>query len=316
MTAEHIPALNSIGFHLGKTEHAASIWNERLEQLTEYKAEFGHCLVPQQYAVNPKLGGWVSTQRHNYKLQKEGKPSSMTEERIRALNGVGFDWEATNASWNALLEQLTDYKVQFGHCLVPRQYAVNPKLGEWVSTQRRNYRLYQRGKPSSMTEELIRALNGVGFNWEATNASWNALLEQLTEYKAEFGHCLVPQQYAVNPKLGGWVSTQRHNYKLQKEGKPSSMTEERIRALNGVDFDWDATNASWNALLEQLTEFKVQLGHCLVPNKYSANPELGRWVSNQRYLIKLYQEVKPSSMTEERIRELESIGFYWGDKRD
>ena len=238
MTAEHIPALNSIGFHLGKTEHAASIWNERLEQLTEYKAEFGHCLVPQQYAVNPKLGGWVSTQRHNYKLQKDGKPSSMTEERIRKLNGVSFDWDATNASWNALLEQLTEFKVQLGHCLVP-------------------------------------------------------------------------QQYAVNPKLGGWVSTQRRNYKLQKEGKPSSMTEERIRALNGVDFDWDATNASWNALLEQLTEFKVQLGHCLVPYKYSANPELGRWVSKQRYFMKLYQEGKPSSMTEERIRVLESIGFDW-----
>ena len=45
----------------------------------------------------------------------------------------------------------------------------------------------------------------------------------------------------------------------------------------------------------------------LVPEQYSANPKLGRWVSTQRAQYKLFQEGKPILMKEERIRELESI---------
>jgi hypothetical protein len=46
-----------------------------------------------------------------------------------------------------------------------RQYAANPTLGQWVSTQRRFYRLHQEGKPSPMTAERIRELASIGFDW-------------------------------------------------------------------------------------------------------------------------------------------------------
>jgi len=38
------------------------------------------------------LGWWVGTQGNTYRLYQEGKRSGMTDERIRALNGIGFDW--------------------------------------------------------------------------------------------------------------------------------------------------------------------------------------------------------------------------------
>ena len=89
----------------------------------------------------------------------------MTEERIRLLESVGFDWGTNNASWNERFEQLLEFEVEFGHYLVPQQYAANPTLGTWVSTQRRQYRLHQEGKPSPMTEERTRLLESVGFVW-------------------------------------------------------------------------------------------------------------------------------------------------------
>jgi hypothetical protein len=93
----------------------------------------------------------------------------MTEERIRALESVGFDWRTSKTDfasiWGECFQQLREFNVQFGHCRVPRQYAANPKLGSWVSLQRSNYRLYEDGKPSPMTEERIRALESVGFDW-------------------------------------------------------------------------------------------------------------------------------------------------------
>jgi hypothetical protein len=38
-------------------------WNEMLERLGAFKAEYGHCLVPKRFADDPRLGTWVETQR-------------------------------------------------------------------------------------------------------------------------------------------------------------------------------------------------------------------------------------------------------------
>ena len=169
----------------------------------------------------------------------------MTEEHIRALESVGFDWETSKTDsasiWSEHFQQLREFEVKFGHCRVSRQYAANPKLGQWVSRQRSNYRLYKEGKPSPMTEERIRALESVGFDWETSKTDlasiWGERFQQLREFKVQFGHCRVPRQYAANPKLGPWVSRQRSYYRLYKEGKSSTMTVERIRALESVGFD-------------------------------------------------------------------------------
>jgi hypothetical protein len=291
-----------------------SQWCDQFRQLCEFKMHLGHCRVPQQYSANPKLGQWVSTQRTAHRLDQEGNPSSMTAERIRALDAVGFDWGTSQTnSWSVRFQQLCEFKAQFGHCLVSRQCAANPKLGKWVSTQRRCYRLYQGGKPSPMPAERIRALESIGFDWGTSQTdSWSVRFQQLREFKAQFGHCLMLRQYAINPKLGKWVSTQRRCYRLYQEGKPSPMATERILELESIGFDWGPSQSDWSIRFQQLCEFKAQFGHCLVPYQYSANPKLGKWVSTQRRCYRLYQEEKPSPMTAERIRELESIGLDWG----
>jgi hypothetical protein len=47
-------------------------------------------MVPQRYQANPSLGTWVHTQRRQYKLMKEGKKTSITLEKVRALQSIGF----------------------------------------------------------------------------------------------------------------------------------------------------------------------------------------------------------------------------------
>ena len=95
----------------------------------------------------------------------------MTAERSRALESIGFEWGTSNKTgWSARFQQLREYKAQFTNCLVPRQYAANPKLGTWLSTQRYKYKLYQEGKPSPMTAERSRALDSIGFDWGTTAA--------------------------------------------------------------------------------------------------------------------------------------------------
>jgi hypothetical protein len=244
VTAEHLRALESIGFNLGigKTDFAP-VWSLRFQQMCEFKAQFGHFNVPYEYTANLKLGRWVSSQRGTYRLHQNGMPSSMTAERIRELENVGFEWgrgknkTSLKCSWNERFEQLREFKVQFGHCLVPHRYTTNRNLGIWVSNQRAQYRLQQEGKPSRMTAEHIRELENIGFEWWISKAiPWSERFQQLCEFKVEFGHCVVPCKYSANPTLGKWVSKQRHYCKLYHEGKTSQLTEERIRALESVDF--------------------------------------------------------------------------------
>ena len=87
----------------------------------------------------------------------------MTAERIRAFQSVGFEMETTATVWNKSFQQLCEFKEQFGHYLVPRRYSANPKLGMWVSHQRRSYTLHQEGKPSTMPAERIQDLESIGF---------------------------------------------------------------------------------------------------------------------------------------------------------
>jgi hypothetical protein len=224
-----------------------SQWLDRFRQLCEYKVEFGHCRVPNRYSANPTLGAWVCYQRKTY---KEGKPASMTPEHIRALNGIGFDWGTSRTElasiWSVRFQQLCEFKAQFGDCLVPIKYSANPKLGRWVMNQCYRYRLYQEGKPSCITAEHIRALDGIDFIRGRTSkielaAMWRGRFQQLCEFKAQFGHCLVPFKYSANLALGYWVSKQRSNYRLHREGKRSPMTMERIRELERIEFKWKRT---------------------------------------------------------------------------
>ena len=238
-----------------------------------------------------------------------------TDGESKHKNKPSFDattFEATDdggvrhTQWCDHFRLLSEYKLQFGDCLVPKEYSGNPKLGRWVSHQRSNYRLYQEGKPSPITEERIRALESAGFHWGASKTDlasvWGERLQQLREFKVQFGHCLVPFRYSANPTLGKWVSRQRNKYGLYQEGKPSPMTAERIRALESVGFDWETRKTDlasiWEERFQQLREFKVQFGHCLVPFRYSANPKLRKWVSHQRHCYRLYQEGKISPMTD------------------
>ena len=70
-------------------------------------------MVPQRYQANPQLGTWVHTQRRQYKLLMEGKKSSMTKEKAKALESLGFFWTATKTNAQKLqLPTKSDLKLE------------------------------------------------------------------------------------------------------------------------------------------------------------------------------------------------------------
>lgn len=237
-------------------------WLASYEELKQYKDEYGDCIVPRGYPLNPRLASWVAEQRKQYKLLQDEKNSSITPRRIELLNELDFAWNAQEAAWERHINDLKRFKEEYGDCLVPLNHPNYPKLGLWVKEQRRHYTLMKQDKPSHMTEERARALDEVGFCWDTHEAVWGERLRELCHYKATYGDCIVPTNYSANPKLGTWVHHQRRQYKKYKEGKPCHITAERIRALESIGFVWyprDRTRYPENNSSDSDTESEAEL---------------------------------------------------------
>ena len=73
-TEERIKLLSEAGFVWSPQGNS---WNDRYNQLLEYKAEHKNCLVPSVYSKNKALGTWVANQRAL--LRSEGEKSQLTE---------------------------------------------------------------------------------------------------------------------------------------------------------------------------------------------------------------------------------------------
>ena len=70
----------------------------------------------------------------------------------------------------------------------------------------------------------------------------------------------------------------------------------------------------WSVRFRDLVEYKKTYGHCLVPHNWSGNVPLAQWVKRQRYQYKLLNQQgkkEASTMSEERLQLLESMGFVW-----
>jgi len=140
-------------------------------------------------------------------------------------------------------------KRDHGNCLVPSRYSPNPELGVWVGTQRTQYRLYMKakeaGKPAStsaMNEDRIEQLEDLGFVWAlrgSSDAVWRKRISELIEYRSLHGDTAVPSTYGANAKLANWAATQRAQYRLMQEGKPSTLDEEKVAELDSLQFSWD-----------------------------------------------------------------------------
>jgi hypothetical protein len=251
----------------------------------------------------------------------EKKHSPLTLERVKALEGIGFVWNVPTriatkriiVTWESRLNELANYSKIYGHCNVPQTYSENPKLGAWVSTQRKQYKLCVEGKQSPTTPFRIQELERLGFEWNSQRVAWDDIWNELADYYEIRGHCNVPYNYPANIKLGKWVGQQRHYYRCHLEGKKSPMTPFRIQELNRLGFEWDCFGAPWADRLSELAAFREIHGHCNVPLNYSHNGQckLANWVVGQRTEYRAYGKGKRSFITLPRIEALEKMSFEW-----
>eukprot|EP00542_Grammatophora_oceanica_P020276 CAMPEP_0194034854 /NCGR_PEP_ID=MMETSP0009_2-20130614/7302_1 /TAXON_ID=210454 /ORGANISM="Grammatophora oceanica, Strain CCMP 410" /LENGTH=546 /DNA_ID=CAMNT_0038675957 /DNA_START=139 /DNA_END=1780 /DNA_ORIENTATION=+ len=176
--------------------------------------------------------------------------------------------------WERMFKKLLDYKARFGNTLVPNRYDVDPSLGAWVSTQRRQYKVLMSGSCEStpITPERAARLETIGFVWKTgdpRHVPWDDRFKELLEFKKKYGHVLVPIGYKDNTKLGNWVSTQRQERRLLRLGRKSTrLTQERIEMLDKIGFIWEAQRGG--ARSSQKRKPKDEDGNKSTPKKPAA----------------------------------------------
>jgi len=143
------------------------------------------------------------------------------------------------------------------------------------------------------------------------NQQWGDRFEELKDFRRTNGHCSVPYDHPPNPSLARWVKRQRYQYKLFMEGQPSAMTEERLLSLEAVGFVWDTYTAAWERRISELRTFRAMHGHCNVPATYRPNKKLAAWVKCQRRQYKFFSEGKASTLTRDRVNDLNQMDFQW-----
>ncbi|PYK19450.1 MAG: hypothetical protein DME55_04750, partial [Verrucomicrobia bacterium] len=284
LSKEQIERLDDLGFEWKPHTFA---WEKMFKALTDYKIIHGNCNVPLSWRGNTKLGIWVSHQRRRY------NSGLLDEAKARRLEKLGLVLKPAEERWERYFATLVEYQNTFGNCKVPQDWHRNPPLGRWVGQQR------FRRSTGKLSAERIQRLNSIGFNWNTTDSSWEAMFAALIEYRQRFGNCRVPHEWSENAALGAWVSLQRT---CRKRGQISAR---RVHKLNSLGFVWDIRDGFWEERFSELVQYKQHVGDTLVPVRWPENLKLGAWVANQRV------RKKQRTLSEHRISRLNKIGFHW-----
>ncbi len=155
-------------------------FNQRFEQLMKYKADFGHCNVPEtRTSEHYSLGKWCAKIRQSSRALKHGRPPPIryisTSQFIR-LEKEGFVFEPQRClTFDDRFQQLMNFKAEFGHCNVPRSKSNTSRhhsLGLWTAKLRGSYNRIKQGlEPTTckISSAQIQRLDEAGFLWKAPN---------------------------------------------------------------------------------------------------------------------------------------------------
>lgn len=239
-----------------------------------------------------KIARWCGTQRKTYKNK-----DLITQERVKMLDGIGFIWNNFGQIWQDWFEKLKLF-IRENSGKWPSQKSKNfleRKLGQWCSKQR------QDKKIDKLEMEKVDLLDDIKFPWDELDLRWHLMFQELIEFRKAN-----PNKWPSGKSkdlqeaiLGRWCGVQRKTFKTNK------LSQERINALNKIEFLWDPSSHEWDIQFNYLKEYRS-----LNPNKWPTREEefplgnfLGLWVHTQR------KALKNDELSLKRIELLNNIEF-------
>ena len=235
-------------------------FSERVEDLRQYKAKYGHCDVSSSIGEFKALADWCSKVRLSRKrmvgyLKGTTRTIKLSEENVWQLTELGFNWmgrPAVRKTFSERVEDLRQYKAKYGHCDV----SINGEfkaLADWCSKVRRcrdimEGRLKRSSTPQiKLSEEKVQQLTMLGFNWmrpkqQIRRKTFSERVEDLRQYKAKYGNCDV-SSIGEFRSLADWCGKVRRSknfmegYLKGSSTRTIKLSEERVRQLTELGFN-------------------------------------------------------------------------------
>jgi len=168
------------------------------------------------------------------------------------------------------------------------------KLRRWMADQRAEYKQYQLGQKSSMTEEKIARLQRIDFDWDTAPLPIGRPRVRDEDMAAD-------SAAAAGDGAGGFNRAPRGTLTEDDKRKAKHMRKRPPKPLT------PAKKADWDRLHGLYQAFREENGHGNV-NTTEKN-ELAKWVSKQRYEYKLLKEDKHSLLTTSQLMKLQDADF-------
>lgn len=235
LSEEQLQQLEQVEFCWNAQEAS---WRMRYEQLCVFHNQHGHCRVK-----DGKLAVWVRNQQREYRYYCEGKTTTLSPERLEALQEINFfeDLLTFEQVWQLRYDELKAYYEEHQHSDVPEDYSANYPLGQWVMNQRTQYKRFIAGLSTSLSPTRIARLETLDFRWNVHTYHWFGMLELLRKHQTQHGHLK-----NLPPNLHMWLIKQRHLYQRKLQGRSSSLSDKRIQALEQVPgFSWSGRSAAY-----------------------------------------------------------------------
>ena len=282
LSPERRRRLDELGFVWDVREQK---WEEGFTHLRSYRESNSNCLVPFDFNTEDgyRLGAWINIQRT--------KKATMSPERRRRLDELGFVWDVREQKWEEGFTHLRSYRESNSNCLVPFDFNTEDgyRLGAWINIQ--------RVKKDTLSDVRRRRLHKLGFVWDVRELQWEEGFAHLLRYRETNNDCLVPQSFKTEDgyRLGQWVSVQRT--------KKDTLSDVRRHRLDELGFVWDVREQHWEAGFTHLQSYRETNNDCLVPQSFKTEDgyRLGPWVSEQR--------TKKDTLSRERRHRLDELGF-------
>lgn len=251
ITGERIKALDEIGFPWARkwastrgTRTEAKNANgrfksfeSRIEDLKKFKQRNGHLNISRE--EDQSLFYFCHNVRYSRSNPDKFKGMAVSDDRIKALDEIGFSWAVarksgkakSETSFESRLADLRQYKQQHGHLNVKQEEDGSLYyFCQIVRTGRNN----PSARGMQITDERVRALDEIGFPWGGMK-TFEERLDELRKYKRLHGHMNV--RWADDISLAAFCSKLRFARKTKKTIR-LNLTDAKIAALDSIGFDW------------------------------------------------------------------------------
>jgi hypothetical protein len=266
------------------------VWKNNLLKLKAFKRKFGHCNVPANGYEDRVLSQWV----RNIRERSHQLPHNLKAELIKLEFKFAY---SVLDDWDVMYERLKQFYQKYGHCEIHPKNADQELLAKWIEMQRLS--------KARLKTKNINKLDAIEFPWEVRKASakdWLRGFEKLRAHHQKFGTSRIWWRDTKHHDLFEWSRGQIKRY------KKGELTEDKIRLLLSVEFDFEAgrkkeEEIKWLKQYEELKKFKAIHGHCNVPSHQKSFRRLCSWVGGNR--------MNMDTLSEERKNRLNALGFRW-----